>query len=192
MLKSIFYKQTIKCKTSTPARLVGYGEDQVMKWFSVMGVWGVFLNPWGRLRFLFIEKGQTLSFLRHSALDPAASLGRRNPQLLQLMVQPVNQKLPKMPSPWSAHSEKKRSGDSASRHGVSKALLPAASSPQPSLSPQRSPSPAFPRPQCAEQSSENQTPMRQKGTAVCLQPLIQIDPSHYLILLGSLQWAHSH
>lgn len=108
----------------------------MMKWFSVMGGLGSLSESLEKAEiFLFIEKGQRLSFLRHSALDPAASLGRRNPQLLQLMVQPVNQKLPKMPSPWSAHSEKKRSGDSASRHGVSKALLPASSSPQPSLSP---------------------------------------------------------
>lgn len=73
----------------------------------------VFLKLWEKVRFLSIKKSKRLSFLRSPALDPAASLGRRNPQLLQLMVQPVNQKQPEMPSQQSAHLEEKCHSDSA-------------------------------------------------------------------------------
>lgn len=127
-----------------------------------------------------MTKGQTLPVCRNSALHPATPFRRRNPQLLQLMTQPVNPQQPKPPphgvppqgrenpavtpprhtgSTWGAQSQAPRSSSASSR--------------QPSPPPRR-PSFALPRPQCDEQSSENRTPLRQKGTAVCLQPLIPI------------------
>lgn len=125
-----------------------------------------------------------LSVWRSSALRPAAPFRRRNPQLLQLRTQPVNPKQPnpvsRTESPHPHPPERKPSGDSVSPHrGHVGHTEPGSAKPPPlplssPPSPPPRPSFAFPRPQCEEQSSANGTPLRQKGTAVCLQPLIQI------------------
>lgn len=86
----------------------------------------------------------------------------------------------KTPSPRSAPpGERKPRGDSAPPHREHVGRTEPGSPKQlrflsPALPPPRRPSFALPRPQCDEQSSENRTPLRQKGTAVCLQPLIPI------------------
>lgn len=106
---SIFYKQTIKCRTTESAWRVD--TEKTNQW-SASSWWEMeaLSETLGGVR-LTIKKDQRLSFLSNSALGPAtvwvqglmSSTPTPSPhQLLQLMVQPVNQTQPKAPSPWSA------------------------------------------------------------------------------------------
>lgn len=183
MKMSIFYEQTIKCKTTESAWLVDT-EKTNNEVIQCGGGWSPLLKLWGGVRFLFIKKGQRLSFVSNLALVPATFLEQGTSllllrQLFQLMLQHVNQKQQKRP-PCGVPLREKTQRDSPHTwgHRKSKVLLA-----PPCFSP-----PASPDPEC-EQSSANPSPPRQKGTAVCLQPLIQIQ-SHPLPVSTRQAGAH--
>lgn len=109
------------------AWLAGYREDKEIKWFSMRALEKVFLQPWGRGRFLLIKRSEVVIFEKSSPRSCHSS-GKEELPAIVADGSSVNQKAAKNTLPAECPLEQKCTSDSAPGHrgelGTAKPLPP--------------------------------------------------------------------